>query len=150
MREEQLIKQLAALKNVEPDADFARGIRSKILYGSEPRPARFFGLAQSLSTTLSMGLVVLFFAFVALGGIATVLRHPAFPTFQGVNEQSLASEAGNINQAIDVHLSEVNYLTNFSQDDKLARAPRADDQSALGGASTDEEIDDLLTQAKGY
>ncbi|MDP3953775.1 MAG: hypothetical protein Q8P99_03070 [bacterium] len=150
MREEQLIKQLTALRGVEPDANFARGVRSKILYGSEPKPARFFGLAQSLSTTLSMGLVILFFAFLALGGVATLLRHPAFPTFQGVNEQSLASEAGDINENIDVRLGEVNYLTNVSYDSKLAKASRAEDWVILEGANTDEEIDILLTQAKEY
>ncbi len=150
MKEEKLIKQLAALRGVEPDPDFAQGLRSRIMYGSEPRQARFFGFAQSLSSTLSIGLVVLFFAFVALGGMASLLRHPSFPTFQGVNEQSLASEAGSINETIDVHLKEVNYLTNVSQDRKLAQAPKVDEQAYMGAASTDEEIDILLTQAKSY
>lgn len=150
MKEEQLIRQLAALRSVEPDADFAMSVRSKILYGSEPRQARFFGLTQSLSSTLSMGLVVLFFTFLALGGVATILRHPVFPTFQGVNEQSLANEAGNINENIDIRLSEVNYLTSVGQDDKLARASQINDELILGDTSTDEEIDLLLTQAKRY
>jgi len=150
MREKDLLKQLSALRSLEPDQDFARGLRSKILYGGEPKQARAFGLIQSLSSTLSIGLVVLLFAFVALGGVASVLRHPVFPNFQGVNEQSLASEAGNINENINVHLNEVDYLANVGQESKLAQARRTSTDPVSEGTSRDEEIDILLTQAKSF
>jgi len=138
MKEEHIIKQLSTLKSIQPDADFARSARTTILYGSEPMPVRFFGLTQSLSTTLSIGLVVMFFVFIALGGVATMFRTPLSPTFQGVNEESLASEAGSINQTIDAHLNEVAYLSG--------------DQGGglVTTANSDEEIDLLLTQAKSY
>lgn len=144
MKEEHIIKQLSTLKSVQPDADFARSARTTILYGSEPLPVRFFGLGQSLSNTLSIGLVVMLFVFIALGGVATVFRNPFSPTLQGVDEADLASEAGSINQTIDAHLSEVAYLSG-DQGDKLAKATISED-----AASTDEAIDLLLTQAKSY
>ncbi len=142
MKEEHLIKQLSILKSVQPDADFARTARTTILYRSEPAPVRFFGLGQSLSNTLSIGLVIMFFVFVALGGVATVFRNPLSPTFQGVDEESLASEAGSINQTIDAHLNEVAYLSR--EQNKLVMAAPSET------ANTDEEIDLLLTQAKSY
>ena len=138
MKEEHIIKQLSTLKSIQPDADFARSARTTILYGSEPMPVRFFGLTQSLSTTLSIGLVVMFFVFIALGGVATMFRTPLSPTFQGVNEESLASEAGSINQTIDAHLNEVAYL------------PGDQGGGLVTTANSDEEIDLLLTQAKSY
>lgn len=142
MKEEHIIKQLSMLKNIEPDADFARSARMAILYRTEPVHARFFGLTQSLSGTLAIGLVVMFIVFIAIGGVATVLRTPLSPTLQGVSEQNLASEAGSINETIDVHLSEVDYLARV-ESKKLA-------QAAPTGANTDEEIDMLLDEAKNY
>ena len=145
MKEEHIIKQLSTLKSIQPDADFARSARTTILYRSEPTPVRFFGLTQSLSTTLSIGLVVMFFVFVALGGVATVFRTPLSPTFQGVAEQSLSSEAGSINQTIDFHLNEVAYI---SGEEENALAMNAAPNT--GDANSDKEIDLLLTQAKSY
>ena len=145
MKEEYIIKQLSTLKSIEPDADFARNARTTILYRSEPMPVRFFGLKQSLSTTLSIGLVVMLFVFIALGGVATMLRTPLSPTFQGVDEQSLASEAGSINQTIDARLSEVAYISG-ERENKLVMATTPSD----GDSNADKEIDLLLTQAKGY
>ncbi|MCR4261182.1 MAG: hypothetical protein NUV96_02535 [Candidatus Colwellbacteria bacterium] len=145
MREEHIIKQLSTLKSIQPDADFARSARTTILYRSEPMPVRFFGLTQSLSATLSIGLVVMFFVFVALGGVATVFRTPLSPTFQGVDEQSLASEAGSINQTIDFHLNEVAYISG-EKENTLAMSATPNE----GDANSDQEIDLLLTQAKSY
>ena len=144
MKEEHIIKQLSTLKSIQPNADFARSARTTILYRSEPMPVRFFGLGQSLSNTLSIGLVVMFFVFVALGGVATLFRNPLSPTFQGVDEKSLASEAGSINQTIDAHLSEVDYLSTEQNNELVMVAPVEDT------ANTDKEIDLLLTQAKSY
>ena len=144
MKEEHIIKQLSTLKSIQPDADFARSARTTILYRSEPTPVRFFGLAQSLSTTLSIGLVVMFFVFIALGGVATMFRTPISPTFQGVDEASLANEAGSINQNTDARLSEVAYLSGEKNDSLAMTAPGGDT------TNTDEEIDLLLTQAKSY
>ena len=107
-------------------------------------PVRFFGLGQSLSNTLSIGLVVMFFVFIALSGVATMFRNPLSPTFQGVDEKSLASEAGSINQTIDAHLSEVDYLSTEQNNELVMVAPVEDT------ANTDKEIDLLLTQAKSY
>lgn len=143
MREEHIIKQLSTLKSIQPDADFASSARTIILYRSEPTPARFFGLAQSLSSSLSIGLVVVLFVFVAIGGVATILRTPLSPTFHGVDEQSLATEAGSINQTIDAHLSEAAYISGKEQ--KLSMAVATEDN-----ANADEEIDLLLTQAKSF
>src|SRR3989344_3975350 len=144
MKEEHIIKQLSTLKSIQPDADFARSARTTILYRSEPMPVRFFGLGQSLSNTLSIGLVVMFFVFVALGGVATMFRNPLSPTFQGVDEKSLASEAGSINQTIDAHLSEVDYLSTEQNNELVMAVP------IEAAANTDKEIDLLLTQAKSY
>ena len=81
MKEEHIIKQLSTLKSIQPDADFARSARTTILYRSEPTPVRFFGLTQSLTNSLSIGLVVMLFIFVAIGGVATMFRTPISPTF---------------------------------------------------------------------
>lgn len=82
------------------------------------------------------------FVFVAIGGVASVLRTPISPTLSGVDEASLASEAGSVNQTIDTHLKDVAYTPGDTN--RLAMA--APDESI----NPDEEIDLLLTQAKGY
>ena len=143
MKEEHIIKQLSSLKSIQPDADFARSARTTILYRSEPTPVRFFGLTQSLTNSLSIGLVVMLFIFVAIGGVATMFRTPISPTFHGVDAQSLATEAGSINQTIDAHLSEAAYISGEENKFSMALTTESD-------TNTDEEIDLLLTQAKGY
>ena len=142
MKEEHIIKQLSTLRNIEPDADFARSARTTILYGSGPMPVRFFKLTQGLSATLSIGLVVMFFVFIALGGVGTLLRTPLSPTLQGVDENSLASEAGAINETTNARLGEVAYLSGEEQEPSLAMSEDT--------TNSDEEIDSLLTQAKSY
>lgn len=142
MKEEHIIKQLSTLRNIEPDADFARSARTTILYGSGPMPVHFFRLTQGLSATLSIGLVVMFFVFIALGGVGTFLRTPLSPTLQGVDGDSLASEAGTINETTNARLNEVAYLSGEEQEP----APAMSEDTT----NTDEEIDSLLTQAKSY
>lgn len=152
MRETDIKKQLGLLKNLEPDKGFVQSSRMKILYGSEPTPSRMFVISQSLSSTLSMGLVVMFVVFIALGGVATLIRGPVFPSFQGADEQSLHAEAGTITQTIDVRLGEVNYLEDVEQN-KLAQATAKKEATLIDegqATSTDEEIDQLLNEAKEY
>ena len=153
MRETDIKKQLNMLKNLMPDEGFAKSSRMKILYDREPVQSRFFNVSQSLSTALSMGLIVMFVVFIALGGVATFLRGSAFPTFEGVNEESLHVEAGVITETIQVRLEEVDYLEEVEKS-SLAQAPerqRANQEAFTEQAtSTDEEIDNLLNEARDY
>lgn len=142
MNEKKLLKQLSLLKNLSPDADFARASRSRILYETQPKPGRFSIFSQSLSFSMSMGLLVLFFVFATLGGVSKLVRNPVFPTFEGVGGGSLVAEADSVSNSIDVRISEVQYLTDVEEQNPTA--------ATLVQDSEDEEIDKLLVRAKNY
>ncbi|OGY56740.1 MAG: hypothetical protein A2Y84_01485 [Candidatus Colwellbacteria bacterium RBG_13_48_8] len=145
MNQDQIIKQLSSLRGLQPGSSFASETRLKVIQGARPRVGGLFIFSQSLSNTLSIGLVIVFFIFLALSGTTNFLRGPALPTFEGINGANVVAEADNISDAADIYLQEVQYLQE-TQEKKLARASIVGEISP----SADEEIDRLLDEAKSY
>jgi hypothetical protein len=139
MKETQIIQQLNQLRSITPDPDFANSSKLKIIYQTPQRPGGVFVIIQSLSASLSIGLVIVLFVFVALLGVSN-LRSPLSPTFEGVNG-GLVAEADSVNATINIHLEEMQYITDIATK-TLARGNQDD-----GNNSSDEEIDDLLNEA---
>jgi hypothetical protein len=139
MREDQIIKQLGALRSIQPDAGFARSSKLKIMYSAPQKASGVWVLAQSLSASLSIGLVIIFFALVAVFGMSS-LRSPMSPALEGVNGD-LVAEADTVNAAIDIHLDEIQYVADVTTK-TLVRG----DQNQTP-PSSDEEIDSLLNEA---
>jgi len=144
MTQKQIKDQLKLLQKIQPDTEYAKASKFEILY-APTKQGKFVLFMESLSSTVSMGLVVLFFVFIAIGGVATILRNPIFPTFESVNQRSLTAEANTINTETQTKLEEVSYLED-SEDKSLARAKAKEEgiQSEL----KEEEIDQLLNEAK--
>ncbi|PIR98311.1 MAG: hypothetical protein COT88_02240 [Candidatus Colwellbacteria bacterium CG10_big_fil_rev_8_21_14_0_10_41_28] len=143
MNEQQLIKQLNSLKEIRPDEGFASTLKAQLAI-EEMDSSRFYLLSQSLVSSFSVGVAILLFIFIALGGVANTLKGPLFPTLEGVDKNTLASEASDIQNKIDKSINDVDYL---SEDRKLARANISDTSYE---SSEDEEIDQLLEDAISY
>ncbi|MDD5710684.1 MAG: hypothetical protein PHV43_01110 [Candidatus Colwellbacteria bacterium] len=139
MKETQILQQLGHLKGIQPSPDFANSSKLQILYQTHQKPSGVFMLAQSLSASLSIGLVIIFFVFIAVLG-ASNLRSPLSPTFEGVNG-SLTAEADSVNTTIDIHLEEMQYVTDIAAQ-TLAKSEQIDKESSL-----DEEVDSMLNEA---
>jgi hypothetical protein len=148
MRQQDIKNQLKTLQRLEPDSSYAQSSKFEILYNTPAKPGKFVLFSQSISSTVSMGLAVLFFVFVALGGVATILRNPVFPTFESVDEENLVAEAQMIQTESEIHLNEVHYLDD-AEGRALARA-KATKEKEADSKVTDEEIDQLLNQAKEF
>ena len=146
MRQKDIKDQLKALQGLQPDADFAHESKFEILY-APTKKGKLIMFTESLSSTVSMGLVVLFFVFIALGGVATILRNPIFPTFESVDQTKLTAEANTIETETKAHLEAVDYL---EDPEKLALAKINEDQESEDEDVTDEEIDQLLNEAKEF
>ncbi|MFH1694495.1 MAG: hypothetical protein ABH880_01925 [Patescibacteria group bacterium] len=143
MKEDLIIKQLSGLKSIEPNQDYAASSKLKLIYQTPQKTGPMFAFSQSLSASLSMGLVMVLFIFVAIGGVSNILRSPLSPVFNGVSEE-LVAEAGEVNDAIDIHLEEVKYLTDITNNSLVQATIEKTDISN----SADEEIDNLLSEAK--
>ena len=152
MREDHIKNQLGSLRGLAPDESFAQNSKQKIIYGAHPKPGGFHLFSQSLSTSLSMALVVVFFAFVAVSSVSNILTSPVSPTLEGVSQPSLIAEADDINASTDIHLKDAEYLASDSKrllakikvDEAEVEIPEDDEDI------TDEEIDQLLNKAKNY
>jgi hypothetical protein len=139
MKEAQIIKQLGALKGIQPDAGFAQSSKLEIIYSTPQRTGGVWMIAQSLSASLSIGLVIIFFVFVAVLG-ASSLRSPMSPALEGVNGD-LVAEADTVNTTINIQLDEIQYVA-----DVTAKALVRGEQNQTE-PSPDEEIDSLLDEA---
>lgn len=142
MKEEHIIEQLNSLKGICPDSGYAAGSKLKLIHGSPQKPGRYFVFSEGLSGSLSISLVIVFFVIVAIGGASNMLRSPLSPAFQGVNEE-LAVEANQVNDAIEIHLEEVKYLSEIA----TGTLARVDFENGNRQDSEDEEIDNLLNEA---
>lgn len=113
MTEQELIKQLKNLQNIQPEKEYARLSKTSILT-SPRKPVRSWEmvgrgvLAESFTFGLSVVFVAIFFVLI-LGGAASVLRSVLLQNLPGVNTQTLISEADTIIKDIDIHLSEIEY-----------------------------------------
>lgn len=142
MKDEQIIKQLGGLKGIQPDADYAAGSKLKLIHQTPQKSGRVLLLSDSISSSLSIGLVIVLFVFAALSGISSIVRSPLSPTFEGVNG-SLTAEAGDINETIDIHLEEVKYLAEVAT--RTVAIANLDERN-----SADEEVDLLLNEAINF
>jgi hypothetical protein len=139
MREEHIIKQLNSLRGIIPDSDFANSSKLRIMHQAPQRPGGILMMAQGLSASLSIGLIMVFFVFMAVLGVSS-LRSPLSPTFEGVSGD-LAIEADNVNTTIDIRLEEVQYVA-----DVAAKTLAKSNQSSASDSS-DEKIDNMLDEA---
>ena len=139
MNEEYIVKQLSSLRGIKPDSDFANSSKLRIIYQTSQRPGGVLMIAQGLSASLSIGLVIVFFAFIAILG-ASSLRSPLSPTLESVSGD-LAAEADDVNSTIDIRLEEMQYVADVATK-TLVRSNQSDESN-----SPDEEIDHLLDEA---
>jgi|GEM_PF-2815444 hypothetical protein len=143
MKEEYIIKRLTSLQKIQPDADFVASSKLRILYQTphSQRPRGIWVLTQGLSTSLSIGLAVIMFAFITVLGVSN-FRSPMSPTFEGV-DQGLVIEAGELGKTIDIHLEEAQYVADVASDTLV----QGDHEAKTATTSDDEKIDNMLDEA---
>ncbi len=139
MKEEHIIQQLNQLRGIKPNPDFVSSSKLKIIYQTPQRPSGIGVLTQGLSASLSIGLVIVFFVFLTAFGVSS-LRSPLSPTFEGV-DGNLVAEADDVNTTINIHLEEVQYITDIATK-ALARGDQNNEDN-----SSDEAVDHLLNEA---
>lgn len=140
MREAQITEKLRQLRSITPDPGFASSSKLQIVYQTPQKSTGVWALTQTLSASVSIGLVIVLFVFVTVLGVSN-LRSPLSPTLEGV-DKSLTAEADNVNATINIHLEEVQYVTNIA-----AQTLVKNDQAKQRDNSSDEVVDDLLQEA---
>lgn len=146
---EEIIKKLQGLREIEPDYEYARNSRHLIL---TPKPSIFAQLAESLNLAFETALVAALFLIVILGGVFGLSKSLFLPPLQGIDEEALLTEADALNEDINLQLNEIAYFGNHKTstervvafDSKRARLQT--ERLPLTETATDEEIDKLLNQ----
>lgn len=109
MTEEEFIKKLKILNTIEPDPQYVRATRYLILFSKEESgisPVVYQNIfSRSLNTVLSIALITVFFLVLTLS-----IGRLSAPQFEGVNNESLISEANTITDDIDIKLKEIEYF----------------------------------------
>ena len=150
MTQKEITRKLKALQSVEPNAEYARLSRHVILSsktGLVEQPIRQNIFSRGLSFALSVALTAAFLLVLALGSNAGPFKTFFLPTLDGVNNESLVSEADTITEDINIHLSEIEYFEQTRRTVALAEDPTLSADSLLDG---EDEIDKLLDEIIEY
>lgn len=150
MTQKELIEKLQSLSAIEPNAEFTRVLRSRILApGSTPaaQNIRQSAFSRSLSFALSVAFTAAVLLVLTLGSNTGVLKTVFLPSLNGVTNESLATEADSITRDIDVKLEEIQYFEEARRSVALVdEAPRDPSEISEG----EDEIDDLLDEIIQY
>jgi hypothetical protein len=157
MKQQEIIENLKSLNSIEPNDKFARVSRSAIFSAGSGMPLektfKQGAFTRGLSFALSMALAAVFLFLLAAGNTTGPFKAVFLPTLQGVNNDSLASEADSVTKDIDIKLGEIQY---FDQQTKKTVA-LAENPSSQATISTPDEamagedkIDKLLDEVIEY
>jgi len=148
MTQKDLIKNLKALKSIEPNEEFVRVSRSVILSSQlgipVERATRRTLFSRGLSFAASVTLAAAFLLVLTLGNTASTLKTVFLPTLNGVDSENLVSEADTITKDINIRLSDIEY---FERTDRTVALADGATNDLLEG---EDEIDKLLDEVIGY
>jgi hypothetical protein len=140
MTEEELIKKLKILKTIEPDPQYARTMRYLVLSSKDDSnilPVVHRNIfSRSLNMVPSIVLITVFLLVLTLS-----IGRLSAPQFEGVNNESLVSEANTITDDIDIKLQEIKYFADAP--DTLALAEEQN-------INNENKIDKLLEEVISY
>ncbi|MFH1188590.1 MAG: hypothetical protein V1652_01965 [bacterium] len=123
MSEEQVIKELQKLHDIQPSSEYVRISRMALLIypKKEVLNRRFFGtvLTQSMQLGISIGIVALFLILV-LSNTVSIFHPLSAPNLSGIDTKMLNSESEGINQSINIYIEEAAYFDNVAEKTSVA------------------------------
>lgn len=160
LNNQNIIKKLEGLRDIQPDFQYARHSRRLILSSKSVylKTGNIFSeVTRSLSFAFETALVAALFLVVILGGIFSISKSFFLPPLQGIDEEALISEANALNQDINLQLNDIAYFGTHktSTERVVAFGVQKDrpqkEELPLQETVTDQEIDKLLNQViNGY
>lgn len=151
MTDKDLIKQLNSLKAITPEDGYARNSRFIILSSGETNKrvtTKYGFFARSFNFASSVAMVAVFLFVLTIGGISGALKGFFLPNLEGVDNQSLLTEADIITSDIDIKLRDIQY---FAEDDTVALAEGEKSfTQTVDFTDSEEEIDQLLDEVIEY
>jgi len=147
MNERELIKKLRALEAIKPDAGYVRNSRYLITQGGMAEQSIRQGIfSRGLSFAFSVALTSVFLIAVTIGGMTGYFKTLFLPSFQGVSNEALLTEANEITDDINIHLDDVEYFSNSVALAENGSSKQPTDTQDKG----EEEIDNLLDEVISY
>lgn len=112
---ENLEKQLKNFKGIRPNPEYAEKSRMLILASKQkPETFRKFGIFEFLRTSIVIG-VGLFLLVMLVGGTFYINKNYSPLTLDGLNRQSLITEAEEIDASLQTTLGQIKYLDQLNQ-----------------------------------
>ena len=147
MTERELITKLKALRAIEPDAGYVRTSRYLILSGEETKqqPLGQGIFSRGINFTFSVALTAVFLIALTFGGMTNYFKTLLLPSFQGVGNNGLVTEADTITNDINIRLDDIEYFDNSVALIDTPNLPVTKSQ-----AGSEDEIDKLLEEVISY
>lgn len=144
---QNIVEKLKNLKEIQPDKEYSQRSLSFIFNSPQTASPKLFEISVlwqktlnslKLSSSLAIAGVLVFVVFISALYLNTVVSPLILP---GLNTSNISAEAHQIDQSININLSEINYH-------KLSQEITQKTLEKISQASTSPESSDILSNGK--